>query len=123
MNPSEEACICLLQEETKHVTSTLTALSKRADLLEILSGCSADIIVLFDNILETAKKELRGNLLRNYVRVVRNKNVDRVEKAIPPSIASKVLVGVIKNVCNLLLSVYCVTLALTGHLGWIFLEQ
>ena len=83
MNPIEEVCLSLLQDQTSDAASMMAKLSKREDLLKVIQECKREVIQLFDNLLQTVKNEIGDNLLRHFIRVTRNKHVDNVKNEIP----------------------------------------
>ena len=83
MNPIEEVCLSLLQDQTSDAASMMAKLSKREDLLKVIQECKREVIQLFDNLLQTVKNEIGDNLLRHFICVTRNKHVDNVKNEIP----------------------------------------
>ena len=88
MNPIEEVCLSLLQDQTNDAASMTAKMRKREDLLKVIQECKREVIQLFDNLLQTVKNEIGDNLPRHFIRVKRNKHVDNIKNEIP-SKASK----------------------------------
>ena len=50
MNPIEEVCLSLLQDQTNDAASMTAKMRKREDLLKVIQECKREVIQLFDNL-------------------------------------------------------------------------